>query len=322
MKAICALVTGLGICLAAAAASAQTGYPDKPIRILVGFPPGGPPDIAARVLADKFADTWGKPVVVENTTGRGGNMAIERAAKAAPDGYTLVMASNAIVINPSLYEKLPYEMSELAPISLAVSMPCILVVNNNVPARSVQELVTLARAQPGKLTYGHAGVGTPAHLAGELFKMKASLDIQQVPYRGMPLAVPDLLAGHISMIFPNISVVLPLAREGTVRALAVTSLKRFGPLPDLPTMDESGFPGFEATAWFGLMAPAGTPPAIIDRLHRETARVLALGDVRAHLGELGMEVVANTPAEFAGVIRTETEQWAKLIRDAGIKPAD
>jgi len=319
MKAVYALIAALGVGLTCSSAEAQVSYPDRPIRILVGFPPGGPPDIAARVLADKFTDLWGKPVIVENATGQGGNVAIERAAKAAPDGYTLVMASNAIVINPSLYKKLPYEMSELAPISLAVSMPCILVVNKDVPARSVQELVALARGQPGKLTFGHAGVGTPAHLAGELFKTRAGLVIQQVPYRGMPLTVPDLLAGHISMIFPNISVVLPLVREGAVRALAVTSLKRFGGTPDLPTMDESGFPGFEATAWFGLMAPAGTPPAIIDRLHRETARVLALGDVRAHLGELGIDVVANKPAEFAGVIQSETAQWAKLIREAGIK---
>jgi tripartite-type tricarboxylate transporter receptor subunit TctC len=319
MKTILGLVAALCLVLTAGDAPAQSTYPDKTIRILVGFPPGGPPDIAARILAEKFSEAWGKPVVVENATGSGGNLAIERASKAAADGYTLVMASNAIVINPSLYEKLPYDLNALAPISLTVSMPCILVVNTNVPARSVADIVALARAQPGKLSFGHAGIGTPAHLAGELFKVRAGVDVQQVPYRGMPLAVPDLLAGHLSMIFPNVSVVLPLVREGTVRALAITSLKRFDPLPDLPTMDESGFPGFEATAWFGLMAPAETPPAIIEQLNRETARVLAQSNVRARLGELGMEVVANTSAEFAGVIRSETEQWAKLIKEARIK---
>ncbi len=322
MNAIFGLVAALYLALTAGNALAQSNYPDKTIRILVGFPPGGPPDIAARILAEKFSDAWGKSAVVENVTGSGGNLAMERAAKAAPDGYTLVMASNAIVINPSLYEKLPYDLGALAPISLAVSMPCILVVNNQVPARSVAELAALARAQPGKLTYGHAGVGTPAHLAGELFKVRAGIEVQPVPYRGMPLAVPDLLAGHLSMIFPNVSVVLPLVREGIVRALAITSLKRFGPLPDLPTMHESGFPGFEATAWFGLMAPTGTPAVIIDKLHHETARVLALSDVRARLGEIGIEVVANTPAEFSAVIRTETGQWAKLIKDAGIKVSE
>jgi len=320
MKTILGLVAAFGLAFVAGDALAQSNYPDKTIRILVGFPPGGPPDVAARILAEKFAEAWGKPVVVENATGSGGNLAIERASKAAPDGYTLVMASNAIVINPSLYEKLPYDLNALAPISLAVAMPCILVVNNNVPARSVEALLALARAQPGRLTYGHAGVGTPAHLAGELLKVRAAVNIQSVPYRGMPLAVPDLLAGHLSMILPNVSVVLPLVREGTVRALAMTSLKRFGPLPEVPTLHERGFPGFEANAWFGLMTPAGTPAAVIDKLHRETVRVLALADVRARLADIGIETVASTPAEFADVIRAETEQWAKLIKDAGIKP--
>jgi tripartite-type tricarboxylate transporter receptor subunit TctC len=206
-------------------------YPSRPVRIVVGFPPGGPPDIAARVLAGRFSEAWGRPVVVENATGSGGNIAVERAARAQPDGYTLLMVSNAIVINPGLYEKLPYAQSDLAPISLAVFTPCILVVNNNVPAKSVQEIVALARAQPGKLTFGHAGVGTPAHLAGELFKVRAGLDIQAVPYRGMPVALPDLLSGIITMMFPNLQVALPLVGTGQARALAVTSLQRFSATP-------------------------------------------------------------------------------------------
>jgi len=322
MKTICGLIVVLCMGLAASAAVAQN-YPDKPMRILVGFPPGGPPDVAARILADRFSQTWGQPVVVENVTGSGGNLAIERAAKAPPDGYTLVMASNAIVINPSLYDNLPYDAAkDLTPISLAVSMPCILVVNNDLPARNVKELIALARAQPGKLTYGHAGVGTPAHLAGELFKIRAAVDVQPIPYRGMPPTVPDLLAGRISMIFPNVSVVLNLVREEKARALAITSLKRFAPMPDLPTMDESGFPGFEATAWFGLMAPSRTPPAAIVRLHRETVRALAVPEIRTRLGGLGMEVVANSPTEFLSLIRNETQQWAKLIKEAGIKASE
>jgi tripartite-type tricarboxylate transporter receptor subunit TctC len=310
---LAALLTPLG-------ALGQADYPDKPIRILVGFPPGGPPDVAARLLADKFSEAWGKSVVVENVTGGGGNLAVDRVAKAAPDGYTLVMASNAIVINPSLYEKLPYDAArDLTPISRAVTMPIILVVNNEVPARDVRELITLARAQPGRLSFGHAGVGTPAQLAGELFKVRAGVDIQPVPYRGMPPVMPDLITGRISMAFPNISVVLQLMRDGKVRALAVTSPRRAAAAPDVPTMVEAGFPGFDASAWFGLMAPAGTPPAIIDKLNRETARVLAAGDVRKRLDELGMEVIAGTPAEFATVITSETAQWAKVIKDAGIK---
>jgi len=321
MKSIRGLVVvALASLLAAAGALAQADYPDKAIRILVGFPPGGPPDIAARLLADKFAEAWGKSVVVENVTGGGGNIAVDRAAKSAPDGYTLVMASNAIVINPSLYEKLPYDaVKDLAPVSLAVAMPIILVVNNDVPASDVAQLVTLARAQPGRLTFGHAGIGTPAQLAGELFKARAGVNIQPVPYRGMPPVLPDLLAGRISMAFPNISVALPLVRDGKVRAFAVASPRRAAATPEVPTMIEAGFPGFDASAWFGLMAPTGTPPAIIDKLNRETARILAASEVRRRLDELGMEVIASAPAEFAAVITIETAQWAKVIKDAGIK---
>jgi tripartite-type tricarboxylate transporter receptor subunit TctC len=199
---------------------AQSAYPDKAVRILVGFPPGGPPDIAARLLADKFAEGWGKPVLVENATGAGGNVAVDRAAKAAPDGYTLVMASSAITINPSLYEKLPYDpLKDLAPISVVILTPSVLVVHSDVPAKNVQELVALARAQPGKLTYGHAGVGTPSHLSVELFKSVAGMNIQPVPYRGIPSLLPDLLAGRLTMTLPNMSVVLPLVRERKLRAL-------------------------------------------------------------------------------------------------------
>ena len=307
----------------AASAVAQGSYPERTIRILVGFPPGGPPDIAARLLAEKFSAGWGKSVVVENATGGGGNIAVERAVKAAPDGYTLLMASNAIAINPSLYPALPYNaMRDLEPISLAVEMPIILVVNNAVPAKTVQELAALARSQPGQLTVGHAGVGTPAHLAGELFKSVARVDVQQVSYRGMPLLLPDLLAGRIAMAFPNISVVVQLIRDGKLRAPAVTSQKRAVATPDVPTMAEAGFPGIDANAWFGLMAPTGTPAPIIERLHRETVRALAQDDVRKRLHELGMEVVANAPAEFAALIKSDTARWAKVIKEAGIKLTD
>ena len=194
---------------------AQGTYPERAIRIFVGFPAGGPPDIAARLLAERFSANWGKSVVVENATGGGGNIAVERAVKSTPDGYTLLMASNAIAINPSLYPSLPYNaMRDLVPISLAVTMPVILVVNNDVPAKTARELAALARAQPGKVIVGHAGVGTPAHLAGELFKSVAGVDVQQVPYRGIPALLPDLLAGRLAAAFPNISVVLPTGAGG------------------------------------------------------------------------------------------------------------
>ena len=323
MKLIGGLAVALFALVTAGDALAQGPYPEKPIRILVGFPSGGPPDVAARLLADKLAEAWGNPVVVENVTGAGGNIAIDRAVKAAPDGYTLVMASSAITINPSLYEKTSYDpVKDLAPISVAVFTPSILVVNNEVPARNAQELIALARAQPGKLTYGHAGAGTPAHLSGELIKSLAGIDIAPVPYRGIPALLPDLLAGRITMSLPNMSVVLPLVREGKLRALGAIAPTRAAAAPDLPTMAEQGLPGFDVPIWFGLMAPPGTPQPIIDKLHQETVRALTANDVRKRLGDAGMEVVANTPAEFAAIIRSELARWARLIKDAGIKVSE
>jgi tripartite-type tricarboxylate transporter receptor subunit TctC len=315
----CGLVVALSAYEAQRNALARGNYPEKTIRILVGFPSGGPPDVASRLLADKFSVAWGIPVIVENITGAGGNIAIDHAIKAAPDGYTLVMASSAITINPSLYKKTSYDpIRDLAPISMAVFTPSILVVNNEVPANNVQELIALARSLTGKLTYGHAGTGTPAHLSGELFKSLAGIDIAPVPYRGIPALLPDLLAGRVTMTLPNMSVVLPLVREGKLRALAAISPTRATAAPNLPTMVEQGLPGFDVPIWFGLMAPAGTSPSIIAKLHQETVRALTAKEALKRLGDAGMEVVANTPTEFAAVIRLELSRWAKLIKDAGI----
>ena len=323
MKLIFGLLAVWSALTAAGHALAQENYPDKAIRILVGFPSGGPPDIAARLLADKFSKAWGQPVVVENVTGAGGNIAIDRAIKSPPDGYTLVMASSAITISPSLYKRAPYDpIKDFAPISIAVFTPSILVVSNEVPAKNVQELIALARAQPGKLTYGHAGVGTPAHLSGELFKSLARIDIVPVPYRGIPALLPDLLSGRVSMSLPNMSVVLPLVREGKLRALAAISPRRAAAAQDLSTMIEQGLPGFDVPIWFGLMAPAGTPRAIIDKIHQETVRALTAADVRKRFDNAGMEVVANTPDEFAAIIKSELPRWAKLVKDAGIKASE
>ena len=323
MKPVIILMAALAALIAPHDAFSQANYPEKAVRILVGFPVGGPPDIVARLLAEKFSEAWGKPFVVENMTGAGGNVAVDRTAKAAPDGYTLVMASSAITINVSLYEKTPYDpIKDLAPISIAVFTPSILVVNNDVPAKNLKELIALARARPGKLTYGHAGAGTPAHLSGELFKSTAGIDILPVPYRGIPALLPDLLSGRITMTLPNMSVVLPLVREGKLRALAAISPARAAAAPDLPTMAEAGLPGFDVPIWFGLMAPANTPQSIIAKLHQETVRVLTANNVRKNFGDLGMEVVANTPAEFAAVIKSEIPRWSKLIKGAGIKASE
>ena len=307
--------------LPAQMASAQSGYPNRPVKILVGFTPGTAPDIAARILADRFAEVWGSPFVVENVPGAGSNIATERVAKSVADGYTLLMAGNsAMVVSPSLYETLPYDpLKDFAPISQVFIAANVLAVPPEVPVHSVAELVALAKAKPGKLSYGHAGVGTSQHLGAELFKYMAHVDIASVAYRGTTALMPDLLANRIAMSFANIVNVMPLAREGKLRVLAITSVKRSMLAPDLPTMAESGFPGFEAVPWFGLVAPAGTPRDVLDKLHDETVKTLALPDVRKKFDDLGLEAVGNTPAEFTEVIKKEMPEWAKVIKDAGIK---
>jgi tripartite-type tricarboxylate transporter receptor subunit TctC len=321
MKFVVNLFAALLGLLAAQTASAQSNYPNHPVKILVGFTPGTAPDLAARILADRFTDVLGNAFVVENIAGAGSNIATDRVAKAPADGYTLLMGGNgAFVVNPSLYETLPFDpVKDFAPISQVFIGANVLAVPLDLPAKSVADLVALAKAQPGKLSYGHAGVGTSQHLAAELFESMAHVQLAAVPYRGTTAFMPDLLANRISMSFANIVNVMPLAREGKLRALAVTSIKRSALAPDLPTMAESGYPGFEAVPWFGLIAPAGTPVEIIDKLHDETVKTLAMAETRKKFAELGLEPVGNTPAEFSALIKKETPEWAKVIKDAGIK---
>jgi len=323
-RIVIALSLWLSLALTGGEAGAQTNYPEQMVRILVGFTPGVAPDITGRLLADKFTAAWGRPVVVENVSGASGNIATERVAKAAPDGHTLLMAGNAsLIFSPSMYDRLAYDpIRDFAPISRVFVTANVLVVHNDVPAKTLPELIALARAQPGQLTYAHAGAGTSQNLAAELLKSMAHIDIAPVAYRGTTALLPDLLAGRVTMSFANIVNALPLVREGKLRAFGVTSRKRSAVAPDLPTMAESGYPGFEAVPWFGLMAPAGTSPAIIDKLHRETVRVLAIPDVRQKLFDLGLDVIGGSPAEFADVIERELPQWAKVIKAAGIKPGE
>ena len=318
------LIAAFALVLATGAAHAQGTYPEKPVRIIVGFPAGVAPDIAARVLAEKLAEAWGKPVVVENVTGAGGNIGTERVAKAAPDGYTLGMVGNgSLIFSPGMYDKLAFDpVRDFAPISQIFVAANALVVPVDSPVKSLPELVAMARAQPGKLTYGHAGAGTSQHLGAELFKIMAQVDIQPVAYRGTTALLPDLLAGRISMSFANVANALALVREGKLRAFAVSSAKRSASAPDLPTMAESGYPGFEAVPWFGLMGPAGTPGPLIDRLNRDTVKVLSTPEVRKRFGSFGMDLVVGTPAEFAAAIERELPVWTKLIRQAGIKAAE
>jgi tripartite-type tricarboxylate transporter receptor subunit TctC len=324
MRLAANLFAALAVLLAAQTASAQSSYPNRAVKILVGFTPGTAPDLAARMLADRFAEVWGTPFVVENIPGAGSNIATEHVAKAAADGYTLLMGGNpSLVISPSLYETLPFDpLRDFAPISQVFIAANVLAVPSVLPVKTVAELVALAKAEPGKLTYGHAGVGTSQHLAAELFKYRAHVDIAAVPYRGTTALMPDLLANRITMSFANIVNVVPLAREGKLRALAITSIKRSALAPDLPTMAESGFPGFEAVPWFGLLAPTGTPKDVLDKLHRETIKTLAMPELRRKFDELGLEPVGNTPAEFTAIIRKETPEWAKVIKDAGIRLAN
>jgi tripartite-type tricarboxylate transporter receptor subunit TctC len=315
------LLSGLLALLTVGSPAAQTNYPEKLIRIVVGLPPGGTQDLVARLLGQKFAEAWGKPVVIDNITGAAGNIATERVAKAVPDGYTLgLLGQGTIVINPSLY-KLAYDpVKDFAPVSQVAASPIMLVVHNAVPAKSFKELVASAKAQPGGLTFATGGSGTTAHMTGELLKSTAGLDIRHIPYKGVPLAIPDLLGGRVTMILSPIGIVLPMVREGKLRALAVTSLRRSSAAPELPTIAESGYPGFEVTLWYGLLAPAKTPAMIVGKLYLETVKALALPDLRAKLVDLGLEGIGNSPDEFAAVIKSEIPKWAKVIKDAGIKP--
>ncbi len=288
--------------------------------MVVGFPPGSPADVVARLLGQKLAETWGKPVVVHNISGATGSIATDRVAKAAADGYTLGLLNQAqVVISPSL-QRLPFDpVKDFAPVSQVTVSLYVLVVHNAVSARNVQELIKLAKARPGELTFATAGSGSAAHMAGELFKTAASLDIRKIPYKRLMLAMPDLIGRRVMMAFGPIATFLPLAREGKLRALAVTSLRRSSAAQDLPTIAESGYPGFELTNWQGLLAPVRTPVPILGKLHTETVKALALPDLRARLADLGLEGIGNSPDEFAAVIKSEIAKWSKVIKEAGIK---
>lgn len=321
MKATSLLLVGLVVLSAPAWGAAETAYPDKPIHLVVGFPSGSQPDIVARLLAQRLARGLSNPVLVDNVTGAAGNIAAERVARAAPDGYTLGLVSQTqVVLNPLLY-KLPYDpVMELAPISQVCVSPNMLVVSADVPAKSVSELVALAKASPGALTFASSGTGTGTHIAAELFMSAAALDVRHIPYKGVVAALPDVASGRVTMMFSPIPVVLPLVREGKLRALAVTSLQRSSAMPQLPSIAESGYPGFEATNWYGAVAPTGTAPAILRLLHTEVVKALASTEVRARFDALGLQAIGNSPDEFAAAIRLEIPKWTRLIQEAGIKP--
>lgn len=299
---------------------AQSTYPTKPIRFIVPFAPGGGGDIIVRTVAQKLTPRLGVTVVVDNRTGAGGNVGTELAAHAPADGYTLLMANVApMAINVSVYKPLPYDpVRDFAPISLMASFPNVLVVHPAVAARSIAELIALARSKPGELTYASAGNGSTTHLAAEFFRAQAGLKLIHVPYKGGGPALTDLLAGQVTMYFGSMPASLPHIRSGRLRALGVTSLQRVRAAPDIPTVAESGFPGFEAVTWIGAVAPAGTSSAIVTRLNREIAGVMRESDVGERLEAQGAEPRSDTPEAFAEYIRREIRKWAAVVRDGGI----
>ena len=309
----------MAACFGSGSALAQAPYPNRPIELIIGFPPGTVADTLARLYASNLQ--LGQPVVVKALSGAAGNIAARAVAKANPDGHTVLLAGNAsIVVNQSLYESLPYDPEkDLVPVSQLAMAPNVLVIHPDVPAQTVQELAAYARARPDALSYAHAGLGISQHLAAELFKQMAGIEMLAVGYRGGPDIYSDLLAGRVKLCFCNIVSAMPFVREGKLRALAITSTSRSTAAPDLPTMHESGFPGFEAVAWFGLMVPAGTPPSIVETLHRETVRALAAEELRAKFAALGMTPIGNSPAEFTAAIKSEIPYWDKVIKTLGLK---
>jgi tripartite-type tricarboxylate transporter receptor subunit TctC len=306
----------LAIALAGAlpGAWAQAGYPNRPIRMIVPWPAGGSVDVATRIVADKLSQSLGQQVVIDNKPGAGGNIGATAAAKAAPDGYTLLVATTPMVINRSLYANLPFDAArDFAPVSLLVNLNYVPVVNPKL-AGSVGELVTQAKARPGQFSYASSGPGTQLHLLGESFKKQAGIELVHVPYKGAPPALVDLLGGQVQMMFPGYPVVKPLLESGQLKPLAVVGKHRLASMPNVPTMVEAGFPGIDSVEWYGVVAPAKTPEAIVSRLNREIVAILNMPDVRHSLSEKGFEPVSSTPQQFAAQIASEQAKWASVVK--------
>lgn len=306
--------------LASGAAAAADAYPSRPIRFIIPFTPGGNTDVLGRLLGMKLTEAWGQQVVIDNRPGAGGTVGVEQATKATPDGYTIVMGTfGSVLVANSLYKKLGYDpQRDLAPVVLVSTPPGLLVTNPALPVKSVQELIAYARAQPGKLNYASSGAGTWNHLFGELFNSMAKVKIVHIPYKGAAPAVTDLMGGQVQMMFSPFPPALPQVRSGKLRALAVSTEKRSGLLPDVPTVSESGLPGYSAEGWFAVLAPANTPAAVIKRLNEGLNHALQLPDVKASLAADGAEPAGGTPQELAQSIRSGSAKWSKLIRDLGV----
>ena len=303
----------------AAGALAQT-YPGKSIRIIVPFAAGGPTDVLARSIANNLSDTWGQSVLIDNRPGANTIIGTDAAAKSPPDGHTLLLMANNLTINPGFYQNLPYDaIRDFAPISLFATSPLLLVVPSSAPAKSVKELIALARTRPGGLHFGSPGNGSPPHLAGELFNTLAGVKLVHVPYKAVTTAVTDLIGGQLDLMFPGSPIALPHVKTGKLRAIATTGAKRTAAAPELPTVAEAGLPNYEIALWYGLLAPANTPPAIIQRLHAEVTRIVALPAVSQQWAALGAEPLNTTPEQFAAYLKDDIVKWQKVVRDSGAK---
>jgi tripartite-type tricarboxylate transporter receptor subunit TctC len=309
------------ILLSVAGIAAAQNYPSRPIRFIVPFPPGGGNDVMARIIGQKFTEAFGQQIVIDNRGGAGGNIGTEIAARAAPDGYTLFLGGvGSHGTNPGLQARLPYDpVKDFAPVSQIASAALVAVSNLGLPAKSIAELVKLAQTRPGQINYASSGTGSIAHLSVELFNAMAKIKLQHVPYKGTGPALTDLLSGQVQLLFNSALSMLPQIRGNRVRALAVTSAARITPLPEVPTLAESGVAGYDATSWYGVLAPARTPRAIVDKLHAEVAKAVRAPDLRERLLSEGAIPVGNTPEQFAVFIQRELERWAKVIKDAGIR---
>ena len=323
-------VAHVGIALFAACAadvSAQTtstgsgqAYPSKAIRIIVPLAAGGPTDVLARTISQRITESWGQPVVIDNRPGANTNIGTAAVAKSAPDGYTLLMTVNNLTINPSVYQNLGLDpLKEFAPISLFATSPLILVVHPSVTARSVKELIVLAKAHPRDMLFGSPGTGSAPHLAGELFNTLAGVKLMHIPYKGITNAVTDLMSGQLALMFPGSPIALPQARAGRLRALATTGAKRTAAAPELPTIAEAALPNYEISLWYGLLAPANTPPLVIERLHAEVMRIIALPAISEQWAALGAEPVSTNPEQFAAFLKQDIVKWQKVTREAGVR---
>ena len=314
-------IAAIFVLLAAACTATAQSYPTRPVRLVVPSSPGGGTDISARIIAPKLSEYLGQQVVVENRPGAGTMIGGEVVAKSPPDGYTLLMGVSTLAINPAIYKKVPYEaLRDLAPVTQAVTVPNVIVGHPSLPTRNVKELMALAKAHPGQLNFASAGLGTSPHLSMELFMSMTRTKMVHVPYKGSGPAVTDLIAGQVQLAAPSMLTVYSHIKSGRLRAYGVTSAKRAAGAPEIPTIAEGGVPGYEAVQWFGVLAPAGTPRAIVTRLHGEIVKVLSQADVKQHLSKDGAEPVGSTPEEFAAFIKAETAKWAKVVKDAGIQP--